>query len=69
MDNVGFFLLGGFFYVGRIVIYVGIFSWGLFNMGRITWGLLENHSWAFLPDLPARTTQMMLNKKKGMISG
>jgi hypothetical protein len=22
-------------------------------MGRITWGLLENHSWAILPDLPA----------------
>jgi hypothetical protein len=57
MANRDFFL--GFSYVGRVVIYVGIFFRGLCSMRRIAWGLLENQNWAIFPD-GEKTTEVLM---------
>jgi hypothetical protein len=51
MGNVGIFYLG-IFLCGENCHLCRDFLWGLLYKGRIAWGLLENHSWAILPDLP-----------------
>jgi hypothetical protein len=60
MGNVGIFYLG-IFLCGENCHLCRDFLWGLLYKGRIAWGLLENHSWAILPDLPVH------KKKKNSI--